>query len=271
MTQNDNNPQSAFTSVRPGRLAGKTAIITGGAAGMGRATSLAFCTEGASVVILDIQEEAGAEVVQLIEQNGGSAKFIKTDVSNAAAVDQAFDQIAETVGPYDILFNHAGTITVKPLHESTEADYDRLMDINVRSAFLVCRRAVKEMSDNGGGSIVITASIASELGYALESLYCMTKGAVLQLARAISVEYRDKGIRCNAVCPGFVKTAHGLREISELDIAGQEWEEGALAAAQGRICEPEEVAAAVVFLASDEASFITGNALYVDNGWYAKG
>jgi NAD(P)-dependent dehydrogenase (short-subunit alcohol dehydrogenase family) len=160
---------------------------------------------------------------------------------------------------------------VKPLHESTEADYDRLMDINVRSAFLVCRRAVKEMSDNGGGSIVITASIASELGFALESLYCMTKGAVLQLARTISVEYRDQGIRCNAVCPGFVKTAHGLREIDELDAAGQAWEEGALAEAQQRICEPEEVAAAVVFLASDEASFITGNALYVDKGWYAKG
>ncbi len=152
-----------------------------------------------------------------------------------------------------------------------EADYDRLMAINVKSAFLVCRRAVKEMSANGGGSIVITGSIASELGYPLESIYCMTKGAVLQLARSISAEYRDQGIRCNSVCPGFVKTAHGLREISELDSAGQQWEEGALAEAQGRICEPEEVASAVVFLASDESSFITGNALYVDNGWYAKG
>ena len=111
----------------------------------------------------------------------------------------------------------------------------------------------------------------SELGYDLESVYGMTKGAVLQLSRAISAEYRDQGIRCNAVCPGFVKTAHGLREIAELDTAGQAWEEGALAEAQGRICEPEEVAAAVVFLASDEASFITGTALYVDNGWYAKG
>jgi NAD(P)-dependent dehydrogenase (short-subunit alcohol dehydrogenase family) len=254
-----------------GRLAGKSAVITGGAAGMGRATSLAFADEGASVTILDIQADAGAETVRLIEERGGTAHFITTDVSDAGQVDAAFDQIAATVGPYDILFNHAGTITVKALHESTEADYDRLMDINVRSAFLVCRRAVKEMSDNGGGSIVITASIASELGYALESLYCMTKGAVLQLMRTISVEYRDQGIRCNAVCPGFVKTAHGLREIDELDAAGQAWEEGALAEAQGRICEPEEVAAAVVFLASDEASFITGDALYVDNGWYAKG
>ncbi|MCZ6667259.1 MAG: SDR family NAD(P)-dependent oxidoreductase [Gammaproteobacteria bacterium] len=256
---------------RPGRLAGKIAVITGGAAGMGRATSLAFAREGASVAILDIQQEAGEEVVQLIREDGGTAEFIETDVSDARQVDAAFDRVIETFGAYNVLFNHAGTITVKPLHESTEQDYDRLMDINVRSAFLVCRRAVREMSDNGGGSIVITASIASELGYALESLYCMTKGAVLQLARAISVEYRDQGIRCNAVCPGFVKTAHGLREISELDDAGQAWEEGALAEAQGRICEPEEVASAVVFLASDEASFITGNALYVDNGWYAKG
>lgn len=256
---------------RPGRLAGKTAVITGGAAGMGRTTSLAFAREGARVAILDIQKKAGEEVVELIRKDGGTAEFIEADVSNAKQVDAAFDRVAETLGPYDVLFNHAGTITVKPLHESTEEDYDRLMDINVRSAFLVCRRAVKEMSDNGGGSIVITASIASELGYALESLYCMTKGAVLQLARAISAEYRDRGIRCNAVCPGFVKTAHGLREIEELDRAGQAWEEGALADAQGRICEPEEVSAAVVFLASDESSFINGNALYVDNGWYAKG
>ncbi len=268
---NDSNTSTAQTDHRSGRLAGKIAVITGGAAGMGRATSLAFANEGATVAILDIQKEAGEEVVQLIRQGGGSAEFIETDVSDSRQVDAAFDRVIETFGSYNVLFNHAGTIIVKPLHESTEEDYDRLMDINVRSAFLVCRRAVREMRDNGGGSIVITASIASELGYALESLYCMTKGAVLQLARAISVEYRDQGIRCNAVCPGFVKTAHGLREINELDIAGQSWEEGALAEAQGRICEPEEVASAVVFLASDEASFITGNALYVDNGWYAKG
>jgi len=266
-----NYTNNAQSEARPGRLAGKIAVITGGAAGMGRTTSLAFAREGATVAIFDIQKDAGEEVVQLIRQGGGMAEFIETDVSDARQVDAAFDRVIETYGPYNVLFNHAGTITVKPLHESTEEDYDRLMDINVRSAFLVCRRAVKEMSDNGGGSIVITASIASELGYALESLYCMTKGAVLQLARSISVEYRDQGIRCNAVCPGFVKTAHGLREISELDIAGQAWEEGALAEAQGRICEPEEVSSAVVFLASDEASFITGNALYVDNGWYAKG
>jgi len=268
---NDRKKQMPKPANSTGRLAGKTAIITGGAAGMGRAASLAFADEGATVVIFDIQKEAGEDVVRLIREKGGKAEFIETDVSDPAEVDAAFDKTAELVGNYNVLFNHAGTITVKPLHETTVEEYDRLMAINVRSAFLVCRRAVKEMSDNGGGSIVITGSIASELGYPLESIYCMTKGAVLQLARSISAEYRDRGIRCNAVCPGFVKTDHGLREISELDSAGQEWEEGALADAQGRICEPEEVASAVVFLASDEASFITGNALYVDNGWYAKG
>ena len=266
------NDSNTNTGQSAGRLAGKTAVITGGAAGMGRATSLAFAREGARHRYPGYPEGSGRGSRGTDPRYGrGTAEFFETNVADAAQVESSFDQVIETLGPYNVLFNHAGTITVKPLHESTEADYDRLMDINVRSAFLVCRRAVREMSDNGGGSIVITGSIASELGYPLESLYCMTKGAVLQLARAISAEYRDNGIRCNAVCPGFVKTAHGLREISELDSAGQAWEEGALAEAQGRICEPEEVAAAVVFLASDEASFITGNALYVDNGWYAKG
>jgi NAD(P)-dependent dehydrogenase (short-subunit alcohol dehydrogenase family) len=127
------------------------------------------------------------------------------------------------------------------------------------------------MLEHDGGSIVITSSIGGEKGFGLESLYCMTKGAVLQLARSISTEYRDQGIRCNAVCPGFVKTAHGLREIDELDGLGQKWNEADLKDVQVRICEPDEVAAAALFLASDEASFINGTALYVDNGWYAKG
>ncbi|MEM1429685.1 MAG: SDR family oxidoreductase [Pseudomonadota bacterium] len=260
-----------MTGNTKGRLAGRTAVITGGAAGMGRVTAQMFSHEGARVAIIDIQEEAGQATVEEIRAAGGEAAFFPADVSKSDQIDAAFDAIRDEIGPYDILFNHAGTIIVKPLHETTEEEYDRLMDINVRSAFLVCRRALPEMVANGGGSVVITASIASELGYALESLYCMSKGAVLQLSRAISVEYRDQGIRCNAVCPGFVKTAHGLREISELDAAGQTWEEGDLATTQGRICEPEEVASAVLFLASDEASFINGAAIYVDNGWYAKG
>lgn len=254
-----------------GRLFGKTAIISGGAAGMGRAAALLFAEQGARIAILDIQEQAGEETKSLIRNAGGTAMFIKTDVSNATQVDRAFHEVAEKFGPVNVLFNHAGSIVVKAFHETTEEDYDWLMNINVRSAFLVCQRAVRVMNENGGGSIVIMSSIAGEKGFALEALYAMTKGAVLQLARSIAVEYRDKGIRCNAVCPGFVKTAHGLREINELDLAGQTWEAAALSEVQGRICEPEEVAEAVLFLASDAASFINGAAIYVDNGWYAKG
>ncbi|MFN4203353.1 MAG: SDR family NAD(P)-dependent oxidoreductase [Tabrizicola sp.] len=254
-----------------GRLQGKTALITGGAGGMGRAASVMFARAGARVAILDIQAAAGEGVAAEIASGGGEAMFLHCDASDSAAVRAALARIIARWGRIDTLFNHAGTIIVRALHETTDADYDRLMDINVRSAFVVCREVVAHMLGHGGGSIVITSSIGGEKGFALESLYCMTKGAVLQLARSIAVEYRDSGIRANAVCPAFVKTDHGLREIKELDGLGQHWNEADLAAAQGRICEPEEVAAAALFLASDEASFISGAALYVDNGWYAKG
>lgn len=254
-----------------GRLRGKTALITGGAGGMGRAAALMFARAGARVAIMDIQAGAGRDVAAQITAEGGAALFLHTDVSDSTAVRAGLGQVIAQWGRIDTLFNHAGSIIVRPLHETTDADYDRLMDVNVRSAFVVCRAVVAHMLEHGGGSIVITSSIGGEKGFALESLYCMTKGAVLQLARSIAVEYRDRGIRANAVCPAFVKTDHGLREIKELDGLGQKWNEADLHAAQGRICEPEEVAAAALFLASDEASFINGTALYVDNGWYAKG
>lgn len=254
-----------------GRLQGRTAVVTGGANGIGSAAARLFAGAGARVAILDIAAEAGRKVVAEAERAGGQAMFIETDVTDTAGVRAAREQIVETWGRVDTLFSHAGTIIVKPLHDSTDDDYDRLMNVNVRSAFIVCREFVSHMVENGGGSVVITSSIGGEKGFGLESLYCMTKGAVLQLARSIAIEYRDQGIRANAVCPGFVKTAHGLREIEELDGLGQNWNEADLQAVQGRLCEPEEVATAALWLASDEASFVNGLALYVDNGWYAKG
>jgi len=253
------------------RFIGKTVLVSGGAGGMGRAASLMFAAEGAKVGILDILEKEGREVERLINDSGGTALFVKTDASKASEVGAGIKKVNRKFGPIDVLFNHAGTVTVMPFHQTTEAQYDRLMDINVRSAFLVCRAVVAQMLENGGGSIVITSSNGGEMGFALESVYCMTKGAVLQLARSISTEYRDRNIRCNAICPGFVKTAHGLREIKELDGLGQKWSDADLKAAQVRICEPEEAAAAALFLASEDASFISGAALYVDNGWFAKG
>lgn len=253
------------------RYEGKTVLITGGAGGMGLAATRMFADEGARVAVIDLSQEAGDAMVSNMRAAGHDVFFAQADLSKSENVTRALDLTIAHHGKIDVLFNHAGSIIVKPFHEMTEGEYDWLMDVNVRSAFLVTQRLVRHMMENGGGAIVITASIGSGKAFVYESLYCMTKSAVLMLSNSIAVEYRDHGIRCNAVCPGFVRTAHGLREIDELDGLGQEWHEADLAATQVRICEPEEVAAAVLFLASDEASFVNGAALYVDNGWYVKG
>ena len=238
---------------------------------MGKATAELFCSEGAKVAIMDINKTEGEKTISKINLNNEKAFFFHTDLTKSNEVKKSINKITDLFDKVDILFNHAGTIIVKPVHESSEEDYDYLMNTNVRSAFLVCKEVIPIMLKNKGGNIIITSSIGGEKGFALESLYCMTKGAVLQLARSIAVEYRDQGIRCNAICPGFVKTNHGLREIKELDEQGQNWNENDLHSVQGRICEPEEVASAVLYLASDDSSFVNGTALYVDNAWYAKG
>jgi NAD(P)-dependent dehydrogenase (short-subunit alcohol dehydrogenase family) len=253
------------------KLKNKKVIITGGASGIGKATAELFCHEGAQVAILDINKTEGEKTVNKININKKKAFFFETDLTKSKEVKNSINKVLNQFKEINILFNHAGTIIVKPLHKSSEDDYNYLMDINVRSAFLVCNQVIPIMLKNKGGNIIITSSIGGEKGFALESLYCMTKGAVLQLARSIAVEYRDQGIRCNAVCPGFVKTNHGLREIKELDEQGQNWNETDLHAVQGRICKPKEVASAVLYLASDDSSFVNGTALYVDNAWYAKG
>lgn len=253
------------------RFEGKSVLITGGAGGMGLAATRMFAAEGARVSVIDLSQEAGDAMLADMQAAGHDVFFHRADLSKSAEITRTIDAVLAHAGGIDVLFNHAGSIIVKPFHEMSEAEYDWLMDVNVRSAFLVTQAVVRHMKGNGGGSIVITSSIGAGKAFVYETLYCMTKSAVLMLSNSIAVEYRDHGIRCNAVCPGFVKTAHGLREIDELDGLGQEWEDGDLAATQVRICEPEEVAAAVLFLASDEASFVNGTGLYVDNGWYIKG
>ena len=253
------------------KLKNKKVIITGGASGIGKATAELFCHEGAQVAILDINKTEGEKTVNKININKKKAFFFETDLTKSKEVKNSINKVLNQFKEINILFNHAGTIIVKPLHKSSEDDYNYLMDINVRSAFLVCNQVIPIMLKNKGGNIIITSSIGGEKGFALESLYCMTKGAVLQLARSIAVEYRDQGIRCNAICPGFVKTNHGLREIKELDEQGQNWNESDLHSVQGKICKPEEVASAVLYLASNDSSFVNGTALYVDNAWYAKG
>lgn len=251
------------------RLSGKVALISGGATGMGGAASRLFAAEGAKVGIVDLNLAAAEATAEQIRAAGGQAVAVQADVSDSAAVTHAVAVVADAFGPITVLFNHAGTIVIKPFLETTEEEWDRLHAINVRSMFLVTKAVLPQMIAAGGGSIVCTSSISAVAGTPMEVLYDTTKGACHMFARAIAVEFRDRGIRCNAVCPGFIETPHGLREVRDLQSLGVDVSEAAIAAAQGRIGRADEVAQAALFLASDEASFVNGTHLFVDNGFTA--
>lgn len=247
------------------RLSGKSALISGGAGGCGAAASRLFAAEGARIAIVDKQKAAGEALAEEIRGKGGTAIFIETDVSQRAGIDAAVAKATAAHGAPQVLFNHAGTIVVKPFLETTDEDFDWLMDINMKSMFMMTRAILPGMIEAGGGAIVCTSSISAVAATPMEVLYDTTKGAVHMFARAIAVEFRDRNIRCNAVCPGFIRTPHGMREVDALTRLGVDASEAALAAQQGRMCEPEEVAKAALFLASDEASFVNGAHLFVDN------
>jgi NAD(P)-dependent dehydrogenase (short-subunit alcohol dehydrogenase family) len=191
--------------------------------------------------------------------------FARADVSKRAEIDAAVALATERFGAPTVLFNHAGSIVIKPFLDTTDEDYDWLMNTNVRSMFQMTRAVLPGMLAAGGGSIVNTSSISAVAGTPMEVLYGTTKGAVHMFSRTIAVEYRDRGVRCNAVCPGFIRTAHGVREVEALARYGVDVSDATLAAQQGRMCEPMEVARAALFLASDEASFVNGAHLFVDN------
>ena len=253
------------------RFAGKVAVVTGGASGMGRAQALRLAEEGAAVGVLDINATGAAETVELISGQGGIAARFIADLTDAAQVDQAVADIRSRFGVVDLLFNNAGTVLVKPFAETTEGDFDHLMAVNVKSAFMVSRRLIPHMVENGGGAIVMMSSVAAMRGFALEAIYGMTKAAIQALTINIAVEYRERGIRCNAICPAFVRTPHGMGEIEKFKAYGIDWSEEALVDCQLRICEPEDVAAVALYLASPDAGFLNGVAVPIDNGWMAKG
>ena len=251
------------------RLAGKVALITGGATGMGGAASRLFAAEGAKVGILDHNLSAAEQTAADIRAAGGLAIAVQADVSNAAQVTAAVGTVTAAFGPITVLFNHAGTIVIKPFLETTEEEWDWLHAVNVKGMFLTTKAVLPQMIAAGGGSIVCTSSISAVAGTPMEVLYDTTKGAVHMFARAIAVEFRDRNIRCNAVCPGFIDTPHGLREVRDLQALGVDVSEAAIKAAQGRIGRPDEVAQAALFLASDDASFVNGTHLFVDNAFTA--
>lgn len=252
-----------------GRLAGKVALISGGASGCGAAAARLFALEGASIGIVDRDVVSGEQTLAEVRALGAAAAFAAADVSRATEVSQAVATIVAALGPITVLFNHAGSIVVKPFLQTSEQEWDTLMAVNVKSMFLMTREVLPSMLATGGGAIVCTSSISAVAATPNEVLYDTTKGACHMFARAIAAEFRDRGIRCNALCPGFIRTAHGMREIDALRAYGVDVSESTIAAQQGRLCEPEEVAKAALFLASDEASFVNGAQLFVDNGFTA--
>jgi NAD(P)-dependent dehydrogenase (short-subunit alcohol dehydrogenase family) len=250
-------------------LSGKVALITGARRGMGKSHALALSSQGAAVAVTDINLEECQAVADEIIAKGGQAAAFKLDVSNMAEIEFVFDEVAKRFGRLDILVNNAGIYQDKPVFEISEEDWDKTIDINLKGQFFCAQRAAKEMAKNKWGRIINIASIASGgvgVGISGGAHYTASKGGVVGMTEVLAVELASLGINANAIGPGAIDTPMiGADQMSkeELDafLAGVPLK---------RIGRPEEVSAAVVFLASDEASYTTGATFYIDGGWLAN-
>jgi NAD(P)-dependent dehydrogenase (short-subunit alcohol dehydrogenase family) len=255
--------------MKVGQLHGQIALITGGAKGAGAASVKLFAEEGAAVAFVDRDAAAGNALELRLKATGLEVYFIEADVSVEQQVAEAIARAYSRFSRIDILFNHAGIIIVKPFLDIRIEEWEELMANNAKSVFMVTRLILPHMLEQGRGVIINTSSTAVRAATHLESVYCASKAAMHQLARSIAVEYRDRGIRCNNICPSFVRTHHGEDEIAQLRAYGIFASEQDVNVMQGRICEPEEVAAVALFLASDASSFINGAEIFVDNTFTA--
>ena len=255
---------------RAGRLAGRAGVVTGAAAGLGRAVLLEACAEGASVVAFDLDPEAGEETVAEARAAGGTAVFQAGDVTREADAEAAVKRSVDEFGACDLLDNNAGVAVELSIHETTEEQMDRVLAVNLKGAFFCCKYAVQAMRAGKGGAIVNTGSIVSLVGDPTLPVYGTSKAGLLGLTRSIAIDYAEDGIRCNAVCPGDMLTPMLQRTFdSAPDPAAKRAEMESFYPVK-RIADPSEAAKAVVFLLSDDASFITGASLAVDGGLTAK-
>ncbi len=252
-----------------GTLEGKKALITGAASGIGRATALLFAREGAAVAIADIDREGGESVVETIAGQGGSAVFIPCDVSVAEDCNRAVERTVQKFGRLDILFNNAGIIRRATVPDTTEEEWDRAMAVNSKSVFLMCRYAIPVMVRAGGGVIINTASGWGLVGGRRAASYCASKGAVVQLTRAMALDHGEQNIRVNCICPGDTDTPMLQEEARQLELPPVEFVAGAADRPLKRVGSPEDIARAVLYLASDASSFVTGTTLVVDGGGLA--
>lgn len=247
----------------------KVAMVTGGGSGIGRAAALAFADAGATVVVADIDVEGGNKTIDAIERAGGHSVFFQADVSQASDVEALVNKTVDEYGRLDCSFNNAGIegAVGTRLADYREEDWDKLIDINLKGVWLCMKYQLARMVEQGSGAIVNNASIAGLVGGTFGSAYYASKHGVIGLTKAAAIEYGGCGIRVNAVCPGVIQT-----EMADRLLRGDKPRESAITALHplGRLGSPEEVAQAVVWLSSDAASFVTGQAIAVDGGYVAQ-
>ncbi|MEV4900304.1 SDR family NAD(P)-dependent oxidoreductase [Citricoccus sp. NPDC055426] len=246
-----------------GRVAGKTAIVTGAGSGIGRGIAKRFAEEGATVVVADMAQDAADETVDLISQGGGQALAVRADVTQADDVAALVATATDAFGGVDILVNNAGISfgdTLK-LHELEQYAWQKIMDVNLTGVFLCCKHVLPSLMERGGGAIVNIASAAA-IGMAPRAAYAASKGGVVALTRSLAFQYGEQGIRVNAICPGPVETpmSNAVRASGMYD------DDGIVDLSIKRRGTPEDIANAVLFLASDEARYVTSDVIPVDGG-----
>ncbi len=244
-----------------GKLQGKVAVITGGASGIGAATARLFVEEGAKVVLVDVNEEKGNTFVAELKEKNADAVFVKANVTVEEEVQNIFKETANVFGKVDIVFNNAGIGRVTPTENLSYEEWRNTVNVDLDGVFLVAREAIREMLKTGGGTVVNTASMYGLVGSPGSAAYNAAKGGVVNLTRSLALEYAAKSIRINALCPGFIDTPIIPEEMKETL---------ASLTPMQRLGQAEEMAKAVLFLASEDSSFMTGNTLTVDGGYTAQ-
>jgi NAD(P)-dependent dehydrogenase (short-subunit alcohol dehydrogenase family) len=248
------------------RLEGRVALVTGGASGIGRATSERLASEGAVVVVTDVQDEAGEETAAAIRAGGGDALYVHLDVTDEEGWGAAVARVLAERGRLDVLVNNAGLGDLAPIEETTIADWERTIAIDQTGVFLGMKSCAEALKASEHGSVINISSIfGTSGGFGTSPAYHAAKGAVRTLTKNVALHWAGEGVRVNSIHPGFIRTPI-LDQAKETDV----WEAMTAMTPMGRLGEPEEIAAAVAYLASDDASFVTGLELYVDGGYIAR-
>jgi len=252
------------------RLKGQVAVVTGGNSGIGRASAEAMAREGANVVIAARNEELGRETVDGIRAAGGDAVFVRTDVTREPDVRRMIAKTVKTYGKLTILFNNAGVFLKGTVVDIPLEDWDRVMNVNVRGTFLCSRHAIPKMIASGGGSIINCSSVSGIVGNQGGAAYNASKGAIQNLTRNMALDFAGNAVRVNNVCPGVIETPMLVGDITDEKELKKTRRRSGKKQVMGRWGRPEEIAEAVVFLASPEASYVNGTSLVVDGGLLAR-